>query len=117
MHACMHAYVHATAFLCLDYFYFRLFFGKNKVLQVALGTQPSTECLDNVHKIAKLLVGERGILITKEGLKETKKILSSVTGDEFAKAGFTATKTIVLEVPIHPNAFRCIGSSCTHEHE
>lgn len=75
----------------------RLFFGKNKVLQVALGTQPSTECLDNVYKLTKLLKGERGILITKQGLLEVKKELSNVTADEFAKAGFIATKTVTLE--------------------
>ena len=68
---------------------------------MALGTQPSTECLENVCKLAKLLKGERGILVTKEGLAEVKKQLASVTADEFAKAGFTATKTITLEVRIH----------------
>lgn len=75
----------------------RLFFGKNKVLQVALGTQPSTECLDNVCKLTKMLKGERGILITKQSLPEVKKLLASVKADEFAKAGFTATKTVTLQ--------------------
>ncbi|KAL8428081.1 hypothetical protein Efla_000180 [Eimeria flavescens] len=75
----------------------RLFFGKNKVLQVALGAQPSTECLDNVSKLTKLLKGERGILITKDNLTDVKTRLSEVTSDEFAKAGFPATQTITLE--------------------
>ncbi|OEH73682.1 mRNA turnover protein 4 homolog [Cyclospora cayetanensis] len=75
----------------------KLFFGKNKVLQVALGSQPSTECLDNVYKLSKMLKGERGILITKHDLPEVKKLLAQVTADEYAKAGFLATKTIMLE--------------------
>ncbi|KAL8273710.1 hypothetical protein Esti_002310 [Eimeria stiedai] len=75
----------------------RLFFGKNKVLQVALGTQPSTECLDNVCKLTKLLKGERGILLTKQNLPEVKKALGSITADEFAKAGFSATQTVTLQ--------------------
>ncbi|CDJ62982.1 hypothetical protein, conserved [Eimeria necatrix] len=75
----------------------RLFYGKNKVLQVALGTQPSTECALNVFKISKMLKGERGLLFSKKEINEVQQTLNKVSADEFARAGFTATKTVTLQ--------------------
>lgn len=79
-------------------FGFRLFLGKNKVLQFALGTSPSTECLPNIYKISKLIKGGRGILITPKNKQEVLYTLSGVSASACAKAGCIAPKTIELEV-------------------
>ncbi|XP_046517726.1 mRNA turnover protein 4 homolog [Equus quagga] len=40
----------------------RMFFGKNKVMMVALGRSPSDEYKDNLHQVSKKLRGEVGLL-------------------------------------------------------
>ncbi|NXA90043.1 MRT4 protein, partial [Melanocharis versteri] len=42
----------------------RIFFGKNKVMMVALGREPSSEYKENLHKVSKHLRGEVGLLFT-----------------------------------------------------
>uniref|UniRef100_A0A2I3G314 Ribosome assembly factor mrt4 n=1 Tax=Nomascus leucogenys TaxID=61853 RepID=A0A2I3G314_NOMLE len=44
----------------------RMFFGKNKVMMVALGRSPSDEYKDNLHQVSKRLRGEVGLLFTNQ---------------------------------------------------
>ncbi|KAL4832133.1 hypothetical protein H8958_020080 [Nasalis larvatus] len=48
----------------------RMFFGKNKVMMVALGRSPSDEYKDNLHQVSKRLRGEVGLLFTNRTKKE-----------------------------------------------
>lgn len=42
----------------------RMFFGKHKVMVVALGRSPSDEYKDNLHRVSRELRGEVGLLFT-----------------------------------------------------
>ncbi|GFE55406.1 mRNA turnover 4 family protein protein [Babesia ovis] len=75
----------------------RLFYGKNKVMQLALGAKPETELLADLHKIAENIVGERALLVTPESPDVVKKKLEGYKVNDFAKAGNIATDTIILK--------------------
>ena len=45
---------------------FRFFFGKNKVMAIALGKSPESEMMDNLHKMAAKLENEVGLLFTNK---------------------------------------------------
>ncbi|CEM05472.1 unnamed protein product [Vitrella brassicaformis CCMP3155] len=74
----------------------RVFCGKNKLMQVALGLTPETECQDNIHHIARRLRGERALLITDKRPDDIERFCADFRPEEFARSGFTATETIVL---------------------
>lgn len=48
----------------------RIFFGKNKVMMVALGKEPSSEYKENLHQVSKHLRGEVGLLFTNRTKEE-----------------------------------------------
>eukprot|EP00050_Salpingoeca_kvevrii_P011280 m.14208 g.14208 ORF g.14208 m.14208 type:complete len:220 (+) comp3350_c0_seq2:33-692(+) len=79
----------------------RFFFGKNKVMQVALGRTAETEYQENIREIANRLVGNVGLLFTDESKKKTIKWFSEYAETEFARSGTVATNTIrVAEGPL-----------------
>ena len=47
-------------------YYYRFFYGKNKVMAVALGKTQETEIMDNLHKMSSKLVDEVGLLFTNK---------------------------------------------------
>uniref|UniRef100_A0A2K6LLW7 Ribosome assembly factor mrt4 n=1 Tax=Rhinopithecus bieti TaxID=61621 RepID=A0A2K6LLW7_RHIBE len=61
----------------------RMFFGKNKVMMVALGRSPSDEYKDNLHQVSKRLRGEVGLLFTNQM--------------DYARAGNKAAFTVSLD--------------------
>ncbi|KAM4876536.1 mRNA turnover protein 4 homolog [Thomomys bottae] len=74
----------------------RMFFGKNKVMMVALGRSPSDEYKDNLHQVSKKLRGEVGLLFTnrtKDGVNEWFK---EYTQMDLARAGNKAAFTVSL---------------------
>ncbi|EDO05519.1 Ribosomal_L10_P0 superfamily protein [Babesia bovis T2Bo] len=75
----------------------RLFYGKNKVMQLALGAKPENELLDNLHKIAECISGERALLVSNEAPDVVRNKLESYKVNDFAKAGNVATETILLK--------------------
>ncbi|XP_040278637.1 mRNA turnover protein 4 homolog [Bufo bufo] len=75
----------------------RLFFGKNKVMIVALGKDPCDEYKDNLHKLSKSLKGEVGILFTNREEKEVKEWFDQFKETDFARAGNKATYGVVLD--------------------
>ncbi|XP_069805152.1 mRNA turnover protein 4 homolog [Dendropsophus ebraccatus] len=75
----------------------RLFFGKNKVMTVALGKDPCDEYKDNLHKLCKCLKGEVGILFTNRTEKEVKEWFDQFKETDFARAGNKATYGVVLD--------------------
>ncbi|XP_069105916.1 mRNA turnover protein 4 homolog [Argopecten irradians] len=44
----------------------RFFFGKNKVMSLALGRTPEDECRDGIHKLSSQLHGQTGLLFTNK---------------------------------------------------
>ena len=49
---------------------FRFFFGKNKVMAVALGKTAEDEFRDNLHKVTKRLWGQHGLLFTNRSKED-----------------------------------------------
>ncbi|KAL7975819.1 hypothetical protein Chor_004558 [Crotalus horridus] len=76
----------------------RIFFGKNKVMIVALGHSPSDEYKDNLHEVSKHLRGEVGLLFTNRTKDEVINWFSQFSETDFARAGNKATFTVNLDM-------------------
>ncbi|XP_012284605.1 mRNA turnover protein 4 homolog [Orussus abietinus] len=74
----------------------RFFFGKNKIVALALGTSPEKEVADGLHKLSKVLKGQRGLLFTNRLKKEVLKWMEDYREDDYARSGFVVDETIVL---------------------
>jgi mRNA turnover protein 4 len=75
----------------------RLFLGKNKVMQVALGRSEEEEYGDELMKISKHLSGNRGLLFSDTNVEAMKKIFDNSAQQDFARAGNVATETVQFE--------------------
>ncbi|XP_070615578.1 mRNA turnover protein 4 homolog [Erythrolamprus reginae] len=76
----------------------RIFFGKNKVMIVALGHSRSDEYKDNLHEVSKHLRGEVGLLFTNRTKNEVIKWFSQFRETDFARAGNKAIFTVNLDM-------------------
>ncbi|XP_020368024.2 mRNA turnover protein 4 homolog, partial [Rhincodon typus] len=75
----------------------RFFFGKNKVMMVALGKEPADEYKDGLHKVSKQLQGEVGLLFTNRTKVEVIEWFEQYTESDFARAGNVATMAVTLD--------------------
>ncbi|XP_048374972.1 mRNA turnover protein 4 homolog [Sphaerodactylus townsendi] len=75
----------------------RLFFGKNKVMMVALGRSPADEYKENLHQVSKHLRGEVGLLFTNRTKAEVLDWFAQFKEMDFARAGNTANFTFGLD--------------------
>lgn len=75
----------------------KLFMGKNKLMQLALGTSPENEVLENMHMLSNELTGQVGLLCTNKSVDEVKSYFAAYQPEDFARSGQEATKTIKLE--------------------
>ncbi|MBN3323311.1 MRT4 protein, partial [Atractosteus spatula] len=75
----------------------RFFFGKNKVMMIALGKGPADEYKDNLHKVSKFLRGEVGLLFTNKTKEEVQEYFSHFKEIDFARAGNKATMAVTLD--------------------
>uniref|UniRef100_A0A2I3G1R7 Ribosome assembly factor mrt4 n=1 Tax=Nomascus leucogenys TaxID=61853 RepID=A0A2I3G1R7_NOMLE len=89
----MRAVPSQTLFLLLG----RMFFGKNKVMMVALGRSPSDEYKDNLHQVSKRLRGEVGLLFTNRTKEEVNEWFTKYTEMDYARAGNTAAFPVSLD--------------------
>ena len=74
----------------------RIFLGKNKLMQIALGTSLEDEYADNLRTVSKLITGSVGLLLTNKPNKEVEHFFSTFTGEDFARAGSTAAQKVVV---------------------
>lgn len=74
----------------------RIFLGKNKVLQLALGRSESDEYKDGLHFVSKKLTGSVGLLFTNQTTDDIVSLFKSVTVPEFARAGCVASEDVTL---------------------
>ncbi|XP_065910215.1 mRNA turnover protein 4 homolog [Dysidea avara] len=74
----------------------RIFLGKNKVLQLALGRNESEEYKDGLHFVSKKLTGNVGLLFTDQSVSDIVSLFKSATIPEFARAGCVATEDVNL---------------------
>ncbi|MEE6482206.1 hypothetical protein FKM82_013182 [Ascaphus truei] len=75
----------------------RIFFGKNKVMTVALGKGPCDEYKDNLHKMSKCLRGEVGLLFTNRPKEEVNEWFGQFKETDYARAGNKATYSVILD--------------------
>ena len=76
----------------------RIFLGKNKLLQVALGRTPEDEYSDNLRQVSKLISGGSvGLLFSSRARTEVEEYFENFVEPDFARAGFEAPRIISVE--------------------
>jgi len=84
----------------------RFFFGKNKVMSIALGKTQEDEYKENLHKVSEQLNGNVGLMFTNEEDDKVRSWFNSFTEPDYARAGNKATKTVVLPAgPLDENSY------------
>jgi mRNA turnover protein 4 len=76
----------------------RIFLGKNKLLQIALGRSPEEEYADNLRHVSKLMKGGSvGLLFTDQPREQVEEYFSTVCVEpDYARAGTTAPRNVVV---------------------
>lgn len=95
----------------------RLFLGKNKLIQIALGRTPEEEYSDNLRHLSKRINGSVGLLVTSLKRSDVINYFSNhLQEQDFARAGAVASETIRITkemVETHPvsmvEQFRKLG--------
>ncbi len=94
----------------------RFFLGRQKIAQVAFGRTESEEYADGLSKVAAELKGNVGLLFTNRPHEEVASFFSSYAEEDYARSGFKATETVVLEagelemfVPSQEHNLRLLG--------
>lgn len=75
----------------------RIFLGKNKLLQIALGRNAEEEYADNLRHISKLMVGGSvGLLFTSQSPDAVESYFASMVEPDFARAGSVTNREAVI---------------------
>lgn len=75
----------------------RIFLGKNKLLQIALGRTAEEEYSENLHHIVKKIHGDSvGLLFTSRNHDLVTKYFENLQEPDFARAGSTADREVRL---------------------
>lgn len=74
----------------------KFYFGKNKVVALALGRNKEEEIEDDLHHIAENLKGQCGILFTNKPKDEVIEWFKEFGVGDYARSGFKAKETISL---------------------
>ncbi|XP_075997593.1 mRNA turnover protein 4 homolog [Genypterus blacodes] len=75
----------------------RFFFGKNKVMMIALGRRETDEYKDNLHKVSKHLRGEVGVLFTNKTKDEVQEYFNQFKEMDYARSGNQAQMDVTLD--------------------
>ena len=75
----------------------KMFYSKNKLVQVALGFTAESECADGIHALTPLITGHVALITSNLGPADLATLVSAHEETEFARAGAIATHTIALE--------------------
>lgn len=70
----------------------RIFMGKTKVMQVALGRTPETECVPGVSGLQDYMMGEIGLLFTDREPKDVEDYFRSYSKLDYARSGAVAAQ-------------------------
>ena len=94
----------------------RIFLGKNKLLQIALGKTQEDEYGDNLRQVAALTTGSVGLLLTSRPRDEVESYFHNLVEEDFCRAGAVAPCRVVITqamVETHPvsmvEQFRKLG--------
>lgn len=75
----------------------RFVFGKNRIMQIALGRSQAEETEKDLHKLSKRLTGQVGLLFTEKTKKDVLDWAEKYWAVEYARSGFVATETVILK--------------------
>jgi mRNA turnover protein 4 len=79
----------------------KVFFGKNKVVQVALGRSAADEHADNLHLVSDRLVGQCMLFFSNHPREEVEEYFSTYRATDFARMGMMVTQDVwVREGPL-----------------
>ena len=73
------------------------FFGKNRVMQLALGRTPATEYLPSLSKISPYLVGKMGLMLTNRTPQEVLEYFNQLQMQDYARAGNRVKEGVVID--------------------
>ncbi|KAJ7485988.1 ribosomal protein L10-domain-containing protein [Mycena galericulata] len=74
----------------------RIFFGRSAVMAKALGATPEEEHRLGIHKLAKQIQGQVGVLFTDTEPDEVIAWFADFKQPDFARAGNIASRTVIL---------------------
>ncbi|KAI5309395.1 mRNA turnover and ribosome assembly protein [Ascosphaera atra] len=74
----------------------RLFFGKTKIMAVALGTSPETAAATNTEKLNPYLTGAVGLLFTNRDPSSVHSFFDTFHPLDFARSGNVATRAFTI---------------------
>lgn len=83
----------------------RLYMGKIKVAQIALGRIPEEEYKDNLRHISQMLQGNMGLLFTSRDKSVVEHYFNEFSRKDFAKAGTLPDETIIIPPGPLPKKF------------
>ena len=75
----------------------RIFLGKNKVMQLALGLDKASEIVEGISALAPHISGSRGLLLSNDAPAALAATLASLAASEFARTGCVAEGAVTLE--------------------
>ena len=75
----------------------KIFFGKNKVMQVAMGRSQEEEYQENFHLLSARLVGPCMVLFTNRARGEVEDFFNSIHEKDYARMGMIMTRDVSLE--------------------
>ncbi|KJE89103.1 Mrto4 protein [Capsaspora owczarzaki ATCC 30864] len=78
----------------------RFFFGKNRVMALALGNSEENEQETNLREVSNMLVGQTGLLFTSQPREEVIAWFENHHDLEFARSGFVSSETV--KIPAGP---------------
>lgn len=74
----------------------RIFLGKNKLLQVALGRSPEDEYSDNLRHVSDQITGSVGLIFTSRPRSDVEDFFASHSEPDFARAGFVSPRDVFV---------------------
>lgn len=74
----------------------RFIFGKNRIMQLALGKTETDETEPNLHLLSARLRGQCGLLFTDKTEEYVLDWSKQYSALEYARSGFIATETVIL---------------------
>lgn len=75
----------------------RFFFGKNKVMTIALGKDKEAEYKENLHKIANKIKGQCGLMFTNQAKEEVIRWFENYRELDYARSGNEATCDVKVD--------------------
>mmetsp|Transcript_61693 Transcript_61693/g.74229 ORF Transcript_61693/g.74229 Transcript_61693/m.74229 type:complete len:228 (+) Transcript_61693:133-816(+) len=83
----------------------RIFLGKNKLLQIALGKTPEDEYADNLHLLSKKMSGSVGLLCTNKSHGYVSDYFANLAEEDFARCGAVSPRRVAITpemIATHP---------------